>query len=99
MSTKALYASLQDFEIDDTQIKITSIVQIRFEELTNIAVRKFFNRICFGDEKMIYLQLKTIEAYSNVICEACNNELRSISEFRKDLVFKQKNLYAFVEGC
>jgi hypothetical protein len=33
-----------------------------------------------------------------VICELCNNELRSISAFRKDLVIKQTNLYGFVEG-
>lgn len=29
---------LKEFEMDDTQIKITSIVQIRFEELTNVSV-------------------------------------------------------------
>jgi hypothetical protein len=44
------------------------------------------------------LQLKTSDAYSNVICESCNNELRSISAFRKDLIFKQTHLYGFVEG-
>jgi hypothetical protein len=42
--------------------------------------------------------LKTSDAYSNVICESCNNELRSISAFRKDLIFKQTHLYGFVEG-
>lgn len=44
------------------------------------------------------MQLKTTEIYSNVICESCNNELRSISTFRKDLIFKQQNLYSYVEG-
>lgn len=36
---------LRDFEIDDTQIKITSIVEIRFYELTSINVRL----LTFGD--------------------------------------------------
>lgn len=33
-----------------------------------------------------------------MICENCNNELRSISAFRKDLIFKQTSLVVFVEG-
>jgi Zinc-finger associated domain (zf-AD) len=66
---------LKQFEIDDTQIKITPIVQLRFQEFTQI-------------------QLKvTSENFSNVICENCNNELRRISSFRKELIHKQMNLY------
>lgn len=30
---------MREFEIDDTQIKITLIVQMRFEELTSLTVR------------------------------------------------------------
>lgn len=66
---------LKQFEIDDTQIKITAIVQLRFQELTQIQLKN------------------TSENFSNVICENCNNELRRISGFRKDLIHKQKNLY------
>jgi hypothetical protein len=33
-----------------------------------------------------------------VICETCNNDLRTFSTFRKDLVFKQLSLLQFVEG-
>lgn len=32
------------------------------------------------------------------MCELCNNELRSISNFRRELIFKQTSLYEFVEG-
>lgn len=32
---------LQEFEEDDSHIKITAIVQIRFQELTQIDVRQF----------------------------------------------------------
>lgn len=42
--------------------------------------------------------MKTNDDYSSVICETCNNELRSFSNFRKDLIFKQTNLYGLVEG-
>jgi Zinc-finger associated domain (zf-AD) len=66
---------LSQFEIDDMQIKITPIVQLRFQELTQI-------------------QLKvTSDNLSNVICETCNSELRRISNFRKELIHKQVNLY------
>ena len=34
---------LKEFEIDDTQIKITQIVQVRFQEFTQMIVRKLQN--------------------------------------------------------
>lgn len=36
---------LREFEEDDSHIKITGIVETRFQELTNIEVRKFL-KIC-----------------------------------------------------
>lgn len=42
--------------------------------------------------------LKNTDLYSNVICEICNNNLRSFSAFRKDVVTKQNALSLFVEG-
>lgn len=42
--------------------------------------------------------MKLGDHYSNIICELCNNELRSIWNFRKELIFKQTNLYAHVDG-
>lgn len=42
--------------------------------------------------------MRPTENYSNVICEQCHNELRSYSNFRKDLVFKQVSLIQFVDG-
>lgn len=45
------------------------------------------------------MKLKTNDDYSSVICETCNNELRHISVFRKELINKQASLYGFVEGC
>jgi hypothetical protein len=49
-------------------------------------------------QELTHLQLKTVsENFSNVICENCNNELRRISSFRKDLIHKQKSLYELYE--
>lgn len=47
---------------------------------------------------LIVFQLKTTENFSNVICEACNNEMRNLCAFRKDLIFKQHGLYSYVES-
>lgn len=90
---------LKDFEIDDTQIKITAIVQSRFKDLTQLEV--MFEEVASHGRDSFFdfsLQLKISEKYSEVICEPCNIELKTISAFRKELISKQRNLSEFVEG-
>jgi hypothetical protein len=43
------------------------------------------------------LQLKILPNYSNAICVPCNKELKRISEYRNELIFKQKCLAEHVE--
>lgn len=37
-----------------------------------------------------------MDDYSSIICETCDNELRNIQAFRKDLIQKQRKLNKFV---
>ena len=41
-------------------------------------------------------QLKSSPSYSNIVCMKCLNELKSISNFRSNLITKQQQLYDFV---
>lgn len=43
----------------------------------------------------MYLQLKASKIYSKSICENCNDQLNSFSNFQKDLIRNQLKLYKF----
>ena len=44
------------------------------------------------------MQLKASKVYSNNVCETCNDQLNSFSNFQKDLIRNQLKLYKFEES-
>ena len=42
---------------------------------------------------------KSLDDYSSIICETCDNELRNIQAYRKDLIQKQRKLNKFVSDA
>lgn len=83
---------LREFEAEDTQIKITEIVRMRFQEITQLEVNIGLYRRS-GYTRLPSFKLKSGEEFSNVVCESCNKKLRTMHTFRNDIVFKQKQLY------
>lgn len=86
---------LREFDAEDTQIKITEIVEIRFQEITQIEVNIALHSGVVVH--ILFFQLKSSEQFSNVVCESCNKKLRTMHHFRNDIVFKQKQLYLITQ--
>lgn len=47
----------------------------------------------------IFKLKKSIDDYSSIICETCDNELRNIQAYRKELIEKQLKLNKFVSDA
>lgn len=48
---------------------------------------------------LLFKLKKSLDDYSSIICETCDNELRNMQAYRKDLIQKQRKLNKFVSDA
>jgi hypothetical protein len=93
---------LKAFGNTKRQHKITKTVEIRYFELTNLEVNEYSEEVLNLNKKpsikTLSFQLKVLPEYSNTICDSCNEELKRISEFRAQIIFKQTCLQNHVDS-